>query len=410
MKKNKDLSVIISCPACNYSIATKIFIDEQPLSTIGWPESYTEANQMKSLPLDFVRCNECTHIHNKSFNYQEVPYSKKPNLMFNQGKNWSDFINAIIQEITAVLPDNPSIVEIGYGDGSFLSSIQQKVKHGNFIGFDPHGATNDNNQIKLYKELFHPIKQIPKLLPDLIISRHVLEHMSNPLVFLQSISHATSLENINSLAYLEVPCIDNAIISQRTVDFYYEHNSHFSSQSFEKMIEKTNPQSLKIGHGYNKEVIYALIRWGNINNQEKNINEAKEYFISTEKSKNIIIKQLNNFLKKKFKIAIWGGVGKSASFINHYEIDNQKIPIVIDSDKEKVGMYVPGMGQEILYRDFLKLNPVDIIIIPPQWRANDIVSEIRRENINFKKILIEHKGKLIDFITDDHPYKKNDYT
>ena len=116
------------------------------------------------------------------------------------------------------------------------------------------------------------------------------------------------------------------------------------------------------------------------------------------------------FLKKKFKIAIWGGVGKSASFINHYEINNQKIPIVIDSDKEKVGMYVPGMGQEILYRDFLKLNPVDIIIIPPQWRANDIVSEIRRENINFKKILIEHKGKLIDFINDDHPYKKNDYT
>ena len=407
MKNTLNYSVNAICPACGYSIATKIFSDKQPLSTIGWPKDAHQASSMKSLPLDFVRCNDCGHIHNTSFDYKEVPYSKKPNLMFNQGKNWSEFIKKIINEIISKLPENPNIVEIGYGDGSFLSSLQQRIKKGNFYGFDPHGATSNNNKLKLYKKLFHPLEQIPRLLPNLIISRHVLEHMSNPLSFLQSISHSTSLTKINCIAYLEVPCIDNAINYKRTVDFYYEHNSHFTTNSFSKMVSKSNPHSCKIGHGYNREVIYGLIKWGNIDNQELNINESVSFFNSTEKGKNKINKQLDKLIKKGLKLAIWGGVGKSASFINHYKLDNKKFPLVVDSDKDKVGMYVPGMGQEILYRDYLKSNPVEIIIIPPQWRANDILSEIYAENISFDKILIEHEGELIDFINDNHPYKES---
>ena len=78
MKNTLNYSVNAICPACGYSIATKIFSDKQPLSTIGWPKDAHQASSMKSLPLDFVRCNDCGHIHNTSFDYKEVPYSKKP--------------------------------------------------------------------------------------------------------------------------------------------------------------------------------------------------------------------------------------------------------------------------------------------------------------------------------------------
>jgi hypothetical protein len=108
-------------------------------------------------------------------------------------------------------------------------------------------------------------------------------------------------------------------------------------------------------------------------------------------------------------MVIWGGTGKSAAFINRYGLDRVRFPIVVDSDPAKVGTFVPGTGQEIRFRDWLKDNPGSIVIIPPQWRALDIVLEIERAGISFKQILIEHHGELIDYFHDSHPYDFGKY-
>jgi hypothetical protein len=38
---------------------------------------------------------------------------------------------------------------------------------------------------------------------------------------------------------------------------------------------------------------------------------------------------------------------------------------------------VPGTAQKILFRDALKAMAVDVVIIPTQWRAKDIVAEMK---------------------------------
>lgn len=104
-------------------------------------------------------------------------------------------------------------------------------------------------------------------------------------------------------------------------------------------------------------------------------------------------------------MAIWGGTGKAAAFIHQFGVDGDRFPLVVDSDKDKVGTYVPGSGQRIVFRDDLKSEMPDVIIIPTQWRAKDIVSEMAREHITPKQVLIEHQGRLIDFAKDEHPYR-----
>jgi hypothetical protein len=54
----------------------------------------------------------------------------------------------------------------------------------------------------------------------------------------------------------------------------------------------------------------------------------------------------------------------------------------------------------------LKTHPADVVIIPPQWRARDIILEMEREGIAFKRVLIEHQGALIDYFADRHPYRQ----
>ena len=41
----------------------------------------------------------------------------------------------------------------------------------------------------------------------------------------------------------------------------------------------------------------------------------------------------------------------------------------IRSNADKAGTHVPGMGQEIRFRDWLNDRPAEVIVIATQWRA-----------------------------------------
>ena len=393
------------CPACSYNIAVP-FLDgkEQPLATLAWPKSSEEAKQLSQLPLDFVSCVDCGHVFNAAFEYSHVPYSEKPNLMFNKASNWSEYLNKTRTSILEKLPEHPTVVEIGYGDGSFLAGLAKENPEGRYIGFDPNGACNDNTKIELRAELFQPEVHLTELQPDIVISRHVLEHLINPLGFLQRLSFSASMLKQNPLAYFEVPCIDHVFESGRTVDFYYEHSSQFTTQSFTRMLKSCGVETLDIGHGYGGEVVYAFTSLGGSSISTDTAKKAQDFCNNAEKSLSIIKNQLSQFHQDEKSVAIWGGTGKSAAFMCRYEVDAERFPIVVDSDKDKVGTFVPGTGQDIRYRDWLLDNPVDVLIIPPQWRASDILREMDKANISAGQVLIEHSGKLIDFYNDEHIY------
>lgn len=396
-----------TCPACGHHIAVP-FLDQtlQPLATIAWPRSSNEARTMRRLPLDFVRCVECGHVYNAAFDYSKVPYSRKPNLMFNKGMIWSDSIKAIRKRILEYLPENPVVVEIGHGDGSFLAGLASERPDGTYIGFDPHGATSAEIPcVRFCSSLFEAGQHIPEWSPDLIISRHVLEHLSNPLGFIQSLTFSSACIGLEPRLYIEVPCIDRSIETRRTVDFYYEHNSQFTTRSFRKMLERCGVEIEMIAHSYNGEVVYAFVKLGCCENHVQTARSAFFFRESIRISEHTIVRQLDELYHSGKSVAIWGGAGKSAAFINRYQADAGRFPLVVDSDSDKVGTFVPGMGQKIRFRDYLIEHPAQIIIIPPQWRAKDIMEEMRQKGIQAESVLIEHEGQLIDYVKADHPYK-----
>ena len=397
-RKARIIPVIATCPACGHHVAAPFFpAGDKPLATLAWPKSQREANEMKRLPLNFVCCVDCSHVFNTEFEYEEVPYSEKPNLMFNEGKNWSEYIQRMQRRIIDSLPSNARVVEIGHGNGAFLSALSRLRPKGTFIGFDPNGAARGSGNVELVQALFQPDIHLAEIMPDIVISRHVLEHLMNPLAFLQSLQfHASSIE-LDLLAYFEAPCIDRAIQTRRTVDFYYEHNSQFTSKSFSRMLSRCGAVPEDIGLGYGGEVIYGFVRMGDCKRQIDHARLATDFMQSTLVSERVIQLQLQELVDAGRRVAIWGGTGKSAAFINRYVVDAERFPIVVDSDPDKAGTYVPGAGQEIRYRDYLLEHPVDVLIIPPQWRARDIIAEMKQAAICVPSILIEHKGELVEF-------------
>jgi hypothetical protein len=396
-----------TCPACGHHVAVPFLTSQpQPLATLAWPESAAEAIGLPRLKLDFVRCVDCGHVFNAAFDYAAVPYRSKPNRMFNRGGGWSKHLERVRRLIMTRLPRRPVVAEIGHGDGSFLQGLAEARPTGRYIGFDPHGRQDSPRaNLEFRRELFMADAQFPALKPDLIVTRHVLEHLTNPLGFIQGLSFAATWLKRGAMIYIEVPCVDRAVETGRTVDFYYEHNSQFTTLSFRRMLKRSGASIDFIGHGYGGEVVFGFVKLTGSADQAAIAAEAGRYDKGATLALRRVQAQLQALARAGRRVAIWGGTGKSAAFMHRYRVDAARFPLVVDSDQDKVGTFVPGTGQPIRHATWLLRNPVDVVIIPPQWRARDIIAEMAGLGIAPKSVLIEHGGRLIDYFRDQHPYR-----
>lgn len=359
---------------------------------------------MKRLPHSFVRCLGCGHVFNREFDYREIPYGAEPNRMFNLGPIWNAHLQTVGERILSQLPDDPTIVEIGCGEGELLAALAAARPGGTYLGFDPGAPHQAPPGVRLHRELLEPSQHIGALRPDAIVARHVLEHIHDPLALLQEIDAACELAGISCLLFVEVPCIDRCFSTGRTADFFYEHYSHFTTASFRAMLEGASAAVRFVEHGYGEEVVYGAVTLGQSVTQRRLLAESSRFFARANRTRRTVRAQLDALYEEGARVAIWGGTGKSAMFINAFGADANRFPLVVDSDVAKVGTFVPGTGQRIEYRDVLVQTPADVVVITTQWRAADIVAEMKREGIVAERVLLEHDGALIDFHREPHPY------
>ncbi len=396
-----------TCPACGHHVAVACYDGgRQPLATLAWPKSADEARAMRRYPLGFVRCVDCGHVYNPAFDYAVVPYADKPNRMFNRGEVWSRHLARVRKLILERIPQSPTVVEIGCGDGGLLRSLAGQRGQGRYIGFDPGSPVEGNEGlVETHRRLFEPAEDLARFRPDLVVSRHVFEHLMNPLGFIQALSFAASWQDIGTRLFIEVPCIDKALAMGRTVDFFYEHASNFTAKSLERMLQRCATSVELVERGYQDEVVYGLARFTRQEEQIQFAREALAFQARTARLEANVQQALDDLAETGKTVAIWGGTGKAATFINQHQLDARRFPIVVDSDAEKAGTYVPGTGQEIRFRDYLLEHPVKVILIATQWRAPDIVAEIEQAGIAFETILLEYGGRLLNYYEDEHRYR-----
>ncbi|MDA0188976.1 MAG: class I SAM-dependent methyltransferase [Proteobacteria bacterium] len=391
------------CPVCAYTVCAPFFpAENHPLATIAWPEDPQSAVAMPRLPLEFVQCPRCTHVFNRAFDYRDIPYADKPNRMFNRGNIWRGHLAQTRDLLLEMLPASPTLVEIGCGDGHFLKGLAEDGT-GRYLGFDPHGGGESTEKVQLHARLFEPLTDVSRFAPDGVILRHVLEHLTDPCALLTQIAWAAAGLGKPCLLFVEVPCIDRVFGTDRLADFYYEHVSQFTTRSFTELLSSVG-EIMHLAHGYDGEVVFGLVRLGVRQDMQLQAANSRDFAGRSQSNRAAIAAQLETLAASGKRVAIWGGTGKAAAFMHHYGIDRERFPLVVDSDADKVGTFVPGVGQRIEFRDALKGQSVDVVIIPPQWRARDILAEMKREGIAVATVLIEHQGRLIDFESDAHPY------
>jgi SAM-dependent methyltransferase len=323
--------------------------------------------------------------------------------MFNSGGIWKGHLADTRDALLRHLPDAPLVVEIGCGEGHFVRGLAQARDAGRFIGFDPNASPETGKGVEFHARLFDPLVDMSAFAPDAVVIRHVLEHLTEPAKLIEQLAWGAASQGKACLLFAEVPCIDRVFETNRLADFFYEHVSHFTTDSFRALMSRAG-EIVALDHGYDGEVVYALVRLGVPAHARARAEQATRFAARTVRSRETIAQQLSGLAASGKRVAIWGGTGKAAAFIHQFGADAGRFPLVVDSDPHKAGTYVPGTGQKIEFRDVLKTSAVDVIVIPTQWRARDIIAEMGREGIAPQSVMIEHDGELVDFGAAAHPY------
>ena len=173
--------------------------------------------------------------------------------------------------------NQPNILEIGSNRGDLLHLIKEKYPHTNVLGLEPT-ISNDLSvptiNAKFRKDLFSN-----KF--DIIIIKHVLEHIKFPQNFLIELRE---ILKPSGYLYIEVPDLERSL-KFYIDDFIPDHVSFFSESSLLKLLSQIG---FKVVTSQRKNFLHMILQIGEKTEKGEDVEDL-------EKKRN----QFADFLKKR---------------------------------------------------------------------------------------------------------------
>lgn len=369
----------MKCPICHSSRVIELYdAGDHPASLTDMKRTESESVNLELLPIKMQLCKQCMHVFNSDFDPNKISYDGSGCRMYNEGEGWKEHMRKVRR--IALSQYEGVILEVGAGDCSFLKSLDTDAV---LYAIDPcdEVAVPGIN----YKMKHFDVDDIPEMYtPMLIVMRHFLEHLEDPRKYIEDIIEKVKRKRIRFL--IEVPCSDSAIRSTRIEDWTYEHPHNFTQSSMQTLMDLCGLRA-NIQCSYNGEVMVVSAKYVG--------NETKDYHTETV---------LDNYKKAALNmvrasrwfgqddVAFWGGAGKSAMFLRRFGAPDDAF--VVDSHKNKWGLYVPGTGILIRNPEVLRFESPKHIIVTTNWRAEDIYKEILHKELPFKAVWTFINGEM----------------
>ncbi len=330
------------------SILTVPIIPNSPLVSLQADESFG---------LISLRKNQITGlIENQSFDDSQICYDE--NYQNNQATSnvFSAHMRHVYEVIKRQFPAGSKLVEVGCGKGDFLNIVEADG-HFDYAGFD-FAYEGDNPNI--HKRFLNENDRIDA---DIIVLRHVLEHIQKPHLFLAMLAQVFP----NTPIYIEVP--DYTWITDHSAffDLTYEHVNYFTPNSLSGLFTSSMDSGLLFQHQYQ----YIIADLGSLtsdytdhyNSDNWVTLDLKDIFKGMQNAINSI-EQLN----PSQKIVIWGGATKGVLFAHHLKTLApdvfKRIGSAIDINPNKQDKYLPSTKLKIVSdADFIASANGDEIVV-----------------------------------------------
>lgn len=379
-KRREEAGACLVCGLMDVEIL--ISVDEAPVHcNLLW----TTRESALSVPRGEIRlgfCRHCGHIFNLAFDPELVHYTGD----YENSLHFSPRFQAYAESLAARLIEryglrDKDIIEIGSGKGEFLTLLCE-LGGNRGVGFDPSYVPGQDHEVSTgqiaFVEDFYSERHA-SYPADFICSRHVLEHIADPVGFLTMLRRTIGGRSIDAV-FFEVP---NGLCTLRDLaiwDIIYEHCSYFSPSSLSYAFRSSGFEVCELDETFDGQFlgIDALPGdgvggcGGDGRNGLDELSGEVEAFADQHRRK---VEAWRNRLAEMAhagqRAVVWGGGSKGVTFLNLLQVREQ-IPYVVDINPRKQGMYVAGSGQQIVPPEFLWGYRPDVVIVMNEIYRSEI--------------------------------------
>lgn len=313
----------------------------------------------------------CGHTYNLDFDPALMEYTQE----YENSLHFSAVFQEYAEALAAGLVERydlhgKDIVEIGAGKGDFLIMLSRLGDNRGW-GYDPsyvpdEGYTADG---VTFIEDFYTEKYTDQN-ADLIVCRHVLEHIEDPDAFLAQVRRAVG-DRLDTVVFFEVP---NSLWTLRRMgiwDVIYEHCSYFSPMSLAHLFEQNGFRVLALNEVFGGQflAIEAVLNDGEAVSDPRwsaglpQLTADAAAFAENYQAKYDEWRQRIDELAAIGKRGVvWGAGSKGVTFLNVIA-PGSVIEYIVDINPRKQGRFVGGTGQSIVSPSFLTDYQPDFVII-----------------------------------------------
>ena len=397
MKKSTENS---PCPVCGES-KTIFVIERESLITM---QNYVyrdreQARKARVGRFELCACENCGFAFNAQFDpglmsYDENYDNQVPSKLF---LDYYEKIARFLYEKYEL--EDKLVVEIGCGKGTFLKTLCSLYPRVSALGIDPSYESPEfdesPNNPTFIQDVFK--QEYLEQSPALVICRHVLEHIYDPVSFLRSI-YDTVKDYPETPFFIEVPDLEWIVENNVFWDFCYEHCNYFTLESLQNTLRLAGFSPLEVDRSFGGQYLWVggVIRSGEaVHKPGKAIFRQLTTYSLRE---NMLMKNAETVLRRSKAIGniivVWGMATKGVVFCNLIDPKFDLIDYCIDINLNKQNCFVPNTAHLIRAPESLReidsSAAVTIVVMNPNY-----LSEIKDECTRFgiDAIFIDAAGK-----------------
>jgi SAM-dependent methyltransferase len=313
-------------------------------------------------------CATCGFAGNRAFDpaiptYDQTYDNAVPSAVFKR------YYREIAQYLYDTYPlSDGLVVDIGCGKGEFLAGLCDAFPDVRGLGVDPscRAGVSHDGRMRLVNDIFRPGLIAER--PALVVCRHVIEHIADPVGFLKS-AKAGLADYPGVPFFVEVPDLDWIIEANAFWDFCYEHCNYFTIASMSRAIAEAGFRLTAARRAFGDQ--YLWFECVNEPPLEPVTSvpqpDIAERLIAYSNSETALIDRMivliDQLKSEGAAIAVWGMATKGVMFSMLVDPDGSRIDWCVDVNPNKQGSFTPLTGRQILAPAALEREPHREIVV-----------------------------------------------
>jgi SAM-dependent methyltransferase len=370
----------IDCPVCGARSLNEFLVrDQVPIHQNYLIRDQASAMSVPRGTLALTVCEQCGFIFNRAFNPSQPIYGEDYENTQACSPSFSEYMDGLVQHLIEERNvRNCRVVEVGSGNGLFLRKLVTHQGADNYgYGFDPSYSgppIEFDGRLRFFTQYYDA--ECADIPADVVVSRHVIEHVPRPLELLQNIKKALANAS-GARIFFETPCVEWILRNQVIWDFFYEHCSYFSADSLTTAFCVAGFNVRDVTHVFGGQYLWLEATLSTaelpISKRPGEISAMAHEFARAEVSLKLNWEQKIQALAAHGKVALWGAGAKGVTFANLVDPERCLIDCIVDLNPLKQGHFVPGTGHPIVsHLDLPARQVTSAILMNPNYRDENI--------------------------------------